>query len=260
MTTTPERAKPNIEWLAQQLRITIFHSAIDLGDKIHGYWTEAFGSTPQQDETKNLEGVRVVGGQIGDTQWTMNIRAERTDILAQPVNIPPPGSTDVWNKFERGYQQAMRELSPASQLLINMTPSINRLAVGALLLAPAPSLSEAYAKLSLTLPRFQFEGLDAPDFSFQVNRRRRSQVSSGIWINRLATWSIAQGQTVSFGRVGDGSPVASGSRIQFAASLQLDINTAHVDASRSIPADKAKDVLSELMEMALEIAHEGDVA
>ena len=259
MASTPNAPQPGIEWSAQQLRATIFHAPGDIGSGIHEFWTKAFGTMPQQDETRNLEGVRMVGGQVGDRQWVVNIRPERVDIILQPANIPPPGSGDVWNRFEKPYRQVAQELNEPNRLVVDMVPSIHRLAVGALFLAPAPGLSETYAKLGIALPNLRLDGLDAPDFSFRINRRRQSQRSPGLWVNRLATWSIAQGQAVSFGLVGSGGASAAGSEIQLAASLQLDINTAQVGTGRRMPTDKAKDILAELVEMATEIAEKGDV-
>lgn len=259
MTAKPEAPRSNVEWSAQQLRATIFHGAGDVGDKIHEYWAKAFGSMPQQDETRNLEGVRVVGGQVSDMQWMANIRPDRVDIASQPVAAPLPGSSDVWYKPERAYQQIARELIEPSHLLVDTVSGINRLAVGALFLAPSSGISDAYAKFSVVLPDLHLEGLDAPDFSFRVNRKRQSQGSPALSVNRVATWSIAQGQTVSFGPVGSGGASRLDSGIQFAASLQLDINTVRTATGGRIPSDKAKNILSELMEMAVEIAELGDV-
>lgn len=259
MTAPADTLQPRTEWSAQQLRATIFHAAGDIGNNIHEYWTKSFGSMPQQDETRNLESVRVVGGQAGDRQWLSNIRPGRVDIIVQPTNIPTPGNDNVWNVFGGPHQQIVQELVQPSHLLIDMVSGINRLAVGALFLAPAQELSGAFAKLDTVLPNLHLSDLNAPDFSFQVNRKRRSQHSSGLWVNRLATWSVAQNQTVSFGPVGSGGAVASGSEIRYAASLQLDINTAQIDASRGIPGDKAKEILGELVHLLLEIAEKGDV-
>lgn len=259
MTTIAETLQPSIEWSAQQLRATIFHATGDVGNIIHDYWIKAFNVAPQQDETRNLEGVRIVSSQAGDKHWVANIRPDRVDIILQPANAPNSESGDVWNKFGNPYREVPRELLQPSHLLIDMVSGINRLAVGALLLAPAAGISDAFAKLDTVLPGLRLGDLDAPDFSFHVNRRRRSQISSGLSVNRLSTWSIAQGQTVSFGPVGSGGGSAASGRIQYAASLQLDINTVQIDPSRGIPSDKAKEILGELVNLALEIADRGDV-
>ena len=258
MTTTPDAPQPNIKWLAQQLRITVFHSAANLGDRIHGYWTEAFGSMPQQDETRNLEGVRVLGGQVGGMQWAMNLRPDRTDILAQP-NVPATENPGVWIAFEGTERQAIERLVDPGHRLIDLISGINRLAVGTSLVAPGPDLPGAYAKLRLALPGLNAEPPNTADFLFRNNRRRQSKHSSSLSINRVATWSIAQGQTVSYSSTRGGRASADASIVEYAANLQLDINTVHVDASRQIPAEKAKDILTELVEMATEIAHRGDV-
>ncbi len=260
LTTTADTHQPSIDWSAQQLRVTIFHVGGDVGSAVHDFWVRAFGIAPQQDETRNLEGVRVVGAQASGKHWIANIRPDRVDLIQQPANTPNPGSGDVWNTFGGPYQQVARELIPPSHLLVDMVSGINRLAVGALFLAPATEIAEAFTELGTALPGLRFNDLDTPDFSFQVNRRRRSQYASGLWINRLATWSIAQNQTVSFGPVGSAGAAASTSEIRYAASLQLDINTAQIDGTRSIPNDKAKEILGELVDLSLEIADKGDIS
>ncbi len=138
---------------------------------------------------------------------------------------------------------------------IEKVERVNRLAFGAVLVAPGPSLDAVVATLTGALPQLGLDRLQTPDFVFRINRRLQSRHSPALTINRLFTWSIAQGQTVTLAA---GPQPSQSHSIQYAANVDLDINTVPV-APRAIPVDKSVVILDELVTLGLEIVEKGDV-
>lgn len=104
------------------------------------------------------------------------------------------------------------------------------------------------------LPNLNLRGLATPDFTFRVNRARTSKNQAEVLINRLPTWSIAQGQNVT---VVPNQPGPHTGPVQYAAALELDINT---DPAHSGEFNKGASaaIFDELADLAIEIAEEGD--
>ena len=77
-------------------------------------------------------------------------------------------------------------------------------------------------------------------------------------VNRLASWSIAQGHMVAV-PIGSDQQVTSQAQISFGAHLELDINT---NTGQGTPLDYSLQltILDELVSLADEIAKNGDEA
>ena len=69
------------------------------------------------------------------------------------------------------------------------SPSINRLAVGAVLLMPVADSRAAYQKLNGLLTAVRVDPDHSLDFFYQINWPRASMVVSELRLNRLTRWS-----------------------------------------------------------------------
>jgi hypothetical protein len=136
--------------------------------------------------------------------------------------------------------------------------SIRRLAFGAALLSPVPTLKAGHELVSVMVPSLQFQpGDDIADLVFQVNRPRPSSALADLRVNRLANWSVTEIQMLSL-EVGGGSLRISGDEMRgLAVRLQLDINS---DAKRTtaIPAKVLPTLFEELTGLGNEVAVHGD--
>jgi hypothetical protein len=250
--------KPSIGWQAVQSRVTVFHSGDASTSNLSDWWKDAFGAIPLlRDETRHLEGVRSVGGVVNDTMWTANAGSERTDFILQPNNNMPPEPGTVWGQSTVAgpHHTVAHSMGIPIHKYLAEASRVNRLAFGAVFVAPGPSLDAVIATLSGVLPQLGLDGLKTPDFVFRINRRRQSRHSPAVTINRLFTWSIAQGQTVTLAA---GPQPSQSHSIQYAANVELDINTVPV-TPRGIPVEKSVVILDELVDLALEIVEKGDV-
>ena len=246
------------QWHTVQSRVTIFHSGNSVMDSISDWWRNTFTEPLLRDETRNLEGTRVIGGLVNNRQWTTSVGQSRIDCILQPNNAPPePGAVWQMQPASGSYRQIIYDMADPVRKLIDQISNIDRLGVGSTLLTPGPSLHETYTVLASYLPGIPLDQVDAPDFTFRINRRRKSTKSPTETINRLATWSIAQGQSVEIAASISGQTSQSNA-VQYAANLELDINTALV-SPRSIPLERSHALLDELIGLAIEITEKGDV-
>ena len=245
------------QWHTVQSRVTIFYSGNAVMNSISEWWRNTFTEPLLRDETRNLEGTRVIGGLVNNRQWTTSISQNRIDCILQPTNAPPePGAVWQIQPASGSYSEIIYDMADPIRKLIDQVPNVNRLAVGATLLTPGPSLHETYTVLASFLSGIPLDQVDAPDFTFRINRRRKSTKSPTVTINRLATWSIAQGQSVEI--ASSGGQTSQSNVVQYAANLELDINTASI-APRSIPHERSPALLDELIGLAIEITDKGDV-
>jgi hypothetical protein len=133
-------------------------------------------------------------------------------------------------------------------------PEFSRVAIGAILLVQTGSRGKSAATLRRCLP-FAPVDEDCSDFLYRVNRRRASKVEPGRMVNRLATWSVHAWRQVAVS-VDDGQRQLGPEKN--AARLELDINTVP-GRTEPIPNASIAGLVSEFVEMGLEIAEKGDV-
>ena len=254
--------RPRIGWLTVQSRITVFHREGTPTDILREWWEDAFEGIPLlRDETNHLEGTRSLGGVVDNAVWTANAGSGRTDFFLQPPDgDAPPQPDPVWGQpaFAEPYDEVARATVNPIHTYLEKAESVDRLAFGMRLVVPAgPDLRAVMTTLASILPRLDLSGLDTPDFIFRVNRRTKSQGLPVLTINRLSTWSVAQGQVVTTSL---GPQPSHSFSTQFAASVNLDINTAPESApAHGIPPENAIGVLDELVTLGLEIVEKGDV-
>lgn len=244
-----------VEWLALQTRITTFHpQGVEVGDLVK-WWAAALGEPPEVTENRPREQSVRLSGAVGNGLLTVNNLPGRTDFVMDPsgggLGIGNPG----WPVLAMGtYLEAASSLAGSVKAWILSEAPVYRLALGALLLLPAADLRSVYHSLSGFLPPIPLEGVSTPDFLFRINRVRTSAHEPTVLINRLAAWSTAQGQGITIS--GDRGELTTGP-VQYAAHLELDINTQSADGQQFDPS-LSVDLLDELVDLGAEMAHEGD--
>ncbi len=134
-----------------------------------------------------------------------------------------------------------------------------RIAYGAVLHRLCNSREEGYEMLQAFLPNVTLDS-ESYDFSYQINRRRKSKAKQDIeYFNRLSAWSVAgfTAMAVQMGRKGTKSiPLGS---TAFSCRVALDINT---PGESIIPIDKKEvaELFDEFSKAGAEIAEYGDIA
>ncbi len=254
---TSSAKSSNLRWVTLQTRITAFHPNGWKEEHLSEWWEKAFAQQPERIDSKPRENSELVGGPSDQGQLIANASPGRTDFILEPSKDFAIESGSVWPSVPEEYREAWDKTLELVGPWLNADMKVTRMAVGAILILPCPNLSEVYETLSNSLLAIDFRGSNStPDFQYRINRVRPATKSScGTTINRLATWSVAQGHRVVIA-AGDAEPETKSVR-QFAVQLELDINT-RPEAGKCFPSEKRSDILSELKEMAVEIAEKGD--
>ena len=194
---TIEREGSDIDWQAQSLRLTVFLSApLDLGVTAT-LWKSATGDDPEIDDSRPREGVRRQAGPFGDWYLETVIAPARVDwVLAPKVDDPQPRAEP--SPYCERLDKAMSAfIAAGSKWLTVGSPSINRLAVGAVLLMPVADLRAAYQKLNGLLTAVRVDPDHSLDFFYQINWPRASLVVSELRLNRLTRWSAISVRSLS---------------------------------------------------------------
>jgi hypothetical protein len=141
---------------------------------------------------------------------------------------------------------------------LQSAPPLKRLAFGTILLEAVENHRAASERLDSYLPFVQLDP-NSSDFHFKINRPRPSQCGiERLTINRLMTWSLFRwqiGVTLSQGAAGERRDLVPASGLS--CRLELDISSSS-DFEGPIPRDNLTRLWRELVQLAKEIAAEGD--
>jgi hypothetical protein len=244
----------DIGWQAQVLRLTAFLSApLDPG-VADTLWMSTTSALPEVDENRPREGFRRQSGPFEDGQLEILIAPTRIDWVMAPKVDPNAAPPMYFASFERGIEVLS---TSAPQWLRTGSPSIRRLALGAVLLMPASDKVRTYQKLGSMLKSVQVDAVRSSDLFYQINWPRQSNVVPGLRLNRVTKWNALVMRLHNF--------ELSGAVIQSAAStdahycrLECDHNTAeeHVEPFEPAQIDK---LFQELCRLAIDNVESGEV-
>ena len=241
-------------WQVESMRVTAFPSDVvpveqSWWDDIIGVPAEAVTSRPkvgQYQAEGDFEARRLrLQIQPGRVEWSVTPITKAEDELTGLSVIGPLLDVDT---------SLLKVVNP----WLSLAPEMKRLAFGAILLQPVENVPAGYGLIQKYLHRLHPDLDGASDFSYQINRPRRSgtQVVE-LTINRLMRWSVQVTQRMVITMTGGGA-VSRSLGEDAACRLELDINTAP-DFPALLPAEHLTAILHEMMEFGREIAQKGDV-
>ena len=251
---TDEKQQTDTGWQAQVLRLTAFLATpLDPGI-VAEIWHLAAGAAPETDDNRPREGIRRQAGPFSDWQLEIVIAQGRVDWILSPrarADAPP---ALYFASLERAMTPFRAE---AKKWLAIGSPSILRLAVGAVLLMPMPDRKAAYKKLNELLSSVQVDPAHASELLYQINWRRLSGVVPNLQLNRLTKWNALVVRVFSFPlsqAVLQSSPTTGE---QFCA-LECDHSTV-ADRTEAFTTKQADDLLQELCDLVEDNACKGEV-
>lgn len=241
-------------WLVQLMRLTVFPTAPTRLEDLT-WWEDLVGKTPDSDQIKRGIGERLQTGLFDGNQLLLRVQPERIDWMLGPLFKPEEGALPTVGPFP-SILEKFRELMGK---WIDMSPPIQRLAFGAVLLREAADHSGAYLELQRYLPSVKLDPENSYDFSYSINRPRFVSVGTldNLKINRLSKWSAVRVAIIREDRP-SGAVQRVGEEI-FACRLELDMST-DSDYQAELLADCRSELLNRLIEMGHEIAETGDAA
>ena len=232
------------EWDVRSLRLSVFSTE----DPPTGLWSQVTETEPEAIDQRPRERTVTETGQALGNVLQVITQPKRVDWLFQPTVLPTTEGLHLLSSVP----ESMSTLRRSLDMILGRVSHVDRLAFGVSLIKQAGSQREGVQALAAYLSHLPLTG-DIRDFAYRVNRRRRLQADPRIEVNRVAGWSVEEiirlGVAIPQGRVDLGAP-------DVVRKLLLDINTVPTGARTS---DKARPWFDELVDMAIEIAVEGDV-
>lgn len=248
---------PLSAWHAERLRLTAFPITATPPQNI-SWWTELMGEPA---ETKTVQpkldrqteqglflGAKLVNQvQPNRIDWLIQL----TDQESEAISFPTIGPF-------------LEVIEPFVELMLRWfklktCPELKRLAFGPILVYPVDSRVAGYRQLSVYLPSIKLDHEGSSDFFYQINRIRNStSKSDGFKINRLSKWSVSAVQRMDFSIGKEIDLSVTKRQAYYACRLDLDINTA-AEFPGPLPKKQLSLIFQELVDLAKEIALEGDV-
>ena len=231
------------DWNVENLRLSVFST----DNPPTGLWSKVAEADPEAIDSRPRERTVTESGPVLGNVLQVITRPQRVDWLFQPG---PLATRRV--RILSNVPESMSTLRRSRDTTLGSVLYVERLAFGVTLIKQVSSQSEGLQALATYLSHLSLTR-DIRDFSYRVNRCRRLHAEPRIEVNRVATWSV--GEIFSLGiampqvRVDVGDP-------DVVRKLLLDINTV---PSGMRPSDKALPWFDELVDMAIEIAVEGDI-
>ncbi len=251
----PEIRWPIEDWDTENIRVSIFAS-LDYNslDQYRELWEGASGQIPESVDIRPRDGITRLRGVVDGNTLLISIQEGRIDWHITPV--PPRGHSSSPLTLYR-VEGAIPILNEALHASLRAIHSVERLAFAPVLLRVVPDRRTGLDQMKRYIPHIDVDTLDGGDFNYRVNRTRPSQVVPYVRINRLASWTIEEGGTISFRVTPSGVPAISEDTPFTIRKLAMDINTT-VETS-DMPTSEIPGLLYELVGIASEIADKGDI-
>ncbi len=173
---------------AESLRVTAFLGpAAQLSEPT--WWSDLIGKPPEIKTTRPGRGELQEAGSFEDWTLTLAIQPSRVDwYLTDHVEKGKPEGLKVAGPFP----DSLNVFLPPMLRWLDMSPPIQRLAFGAVLLQPVKDRQVGYERISSYLPAIRLDPQGSSDLLYQINRPRDSTSGvTGLRINRLSRWSVA---------------------------------------------------------------------
>lgn len=237
-----------MSWNARSLRLTIFPAA----EGNWPSWSDVTGAPAETSLTR--AGLIQEEGAFADGQLSLLRQIPlRLDLIYSAVLSPTPESAGGPQSVGQ-LDAALVVFNPLANYFLVSAPRMLRVAFGLQLVKPSRSRVEAYDILSASICSSKFDFENAQEFSYQINRPRKSTgVDSNLILNRLSKWSAMIERLViedlSSGRVATANE-------SYGASLEIDVSTA---VDRGEPLQNPAELYGELAQLAVEISEKGDV-
>jgi hypothetical protein len=243
------------DWQLLNARLTIFLAPDALVPPT--LWRDLIGEEPENSVVQRATATRTERGPFADGNLSLQIQPMRIDWVHEPVGVGAVG----------GLPPVLGVFPTAADALLQLgrrwvtngwfPPSTPRVALGFILISPAPDRESGYRELGQFI-----DGVpntpDATDFQYQVNRPRASRTGiDGLQVNRLSKWSVgAYGVFVISSAAVAASPSTT-TQLLHHLRLELDINTS-ADFQRPIPRESVESVIDDLLSGASEICEHGN--
>jgi hypothetical protein len=204
-------------WLVVNARLTVFVTPDTVVPQ--AFWQAVIGEEPETSIVQRAIATRIETGPFAEGKLTLQVQPIRIDWVHEPVGLGDGGQPSVLGIFPAAAESLLQ--LGRRWVLSNWFPSIQRMALGFVLISSTRDRETGYAEL-----REFIDGVpnspDATEFLYQVNRPRPSSADiDGLQVNRLSRWSV--GAYKIFNMSAGSHPIES--QLHNHLRLELDIST-----------------------------------
>lgn len=232
------------QWQVAQIRLTYFSNQVD-ESVASKWWETTIGEPSEQKTIIQKQNMYQEQGKYSNGKLVLSNTLNRIDW----IYLPNEGEYYIGP-----FTDSMEIFSSLMLKWFEISPQMNRLAIGLLLHLPVKSKKAGYKFIAKLLPSVRIDVDNSSDFLYQINRPRKTTTGvDDLSINRLMKWSVAlikkfavSPQGVDFVDAGENS-----------VRLELDMNTA-AEYNGVFPRDKHNMLYAELVSLAKEILIYGD--
>lgn len=251
----------SVSWMVQLLRISAFPVAGVSVAEPTSWWEATIGSPPDSVTNKPKEGLVELRGKIDETSQLVLVRQpDRIDWQLLPIELPE--LLLDYPKIDKFETTLPKFIEIVNRWLDQDCPEFQRLAFGAILVNEVSDRISGYNEIAKFLPVVKIDAKGSSDFSYTINRPRTSNLKiANLTINRLSKWGVGILKMIKLpvAPQEDGKLVMRAAAIKetYLCRLELDINT---DVNMvKLPREQMKEIFTELVNLAKEIAEKGDV-
>lgn len=251
-----ENLYDGMQWQVAALRLTTFLGPETELDTSVSWWEKVTNKSPELQNNNIKLHQKSEKGIFNDITLSFDLTLGRVDwqVTGLPIDQPTINSASDFQPISN----LLPILSEVASRWLTVAPPVMRLAFGAQLGIPVADRTSGYQLLSKYLSTVAIDPEGSSDFSFQINRPRRSLITPDLKINRLSKWSVLIFTTTSLLLQND-NPVSSQRSSSFnSCFLDMDINTSATN-TKEFSQDQSKAYFIELRDLGLEIAKSGDI-
>jgi hypothetical protein len=242
--------QPLTSWSVGNLRLTAFPTEPERRNNLN-WWTEVVGTDPEIVTTRKAPARHEEAGKLeAGGRLILRIEPVRIDWLLRPSEPGPGALPDIVGTMPDALTFFIGLIK--RWIALQGRPEIKRLALGMLLHQPVDNAPNGYRRLAEYIPAATIDPETTRDFSYRINRPRRSTSVTTLMINRLNTWTVGAIESVTIETTGDRHAERG-----YVVSVEMDINTP-AEHQGSLPGDALPSVIDELAALSVEIAGNGD--
>lgn len=239
-------------WQTQSLRLTAFpRPDADIPPEPN-WWVALIGEPPQNRNLRPKERIVQENGPYEDGKLVFGFQPNRIDWIYLAAD---------GQEYLGDFPRALEKFRQLINRWLDLAPSLNRLAFGAVLILPTKDREIGYSKIAKYLLNVKLDAPGSWDFLYQINRPRDSHAGlNGLKINRVSKWSVATWILSTLNLTGTASPVeVFNEQPTFGCLLELDIST-DANFKSELPKPKLRPLFDELVNLGVEISEKGDIA
>jgi hypothetical protein len=247
-------------WKSETIRLTAFlHAPVTPKEK---WWETIAGGEPESKHYRPQDRFLAVTGPVFDGECNLSLtgNAERIDWILSGRDDPNEGENRPF-PFVGPFSDRIEQFRVLMTKWLSSAPAVKRLAFGAVVVTPVEAIAEGFRVLQPLLSNIKLTP-ESFDFAYSINRPRASKaIGPALRINRLSKWNVMTLQRVRLiaalaPGISDVQQTNFGASINV-ARIEIDINTA-ADRQDKLPAKKLAKLVSELIDLGIEIIEKGD--